>query len=321
MMTGLAIRMGQALGLHRDGSHFEHLTPYEIEMRRRVWWALCALDLRASEDQGTDYTIAQGSFDTKLPLNINDADIDPKTTKMPKGREGLTDMTFPLIWYEINEVSRQMMAQSAKDGAQGIEEQSRLLNQIYQKLDRGYLQYSVESGNIRYWVGVIIARLVMAKMTLFIYLPILFSSPNEHFSGNIKTKLLVAAIEIAEYNHALNTEQRCRHWRWAYQTYTHWYSIVYLLIEISRRPWSPIVERAWLALHSQWLIPAESHMDKNQRVWVPLRRLTANARKHREAELERLRSDPQAAERLEIEDQRIAAPASPGPLPSWFQRC
>jgi len=156
----------------------------------------------------------------------------------------------------------------------------------------------------------------MAKMTLFIYLPILFSSPSEHFSDEVKTKLLVAAIEVAEYNHTLNTEQACRQWRWIYQTYTHWHAVVYLLIEISRRPWSPIIERAWAALHSQWLIPAQSHMDKNLRIWVPLRKLTARARKHREAELERLRGDPQAAERLEIEDQKLPAPGSSGPFPA-----
>ena len=316
MMTGLLIRMGQALGLHRDGADFEHLSPYEIEMRRRVWWTLCVLDVRASEDQGTDYTIARGSFNTKLPLNINDADIKPETTQMPTGHVGITDMTFPLVSFEICEVTKQMMAHSAKEGAQGTEEHNRLLNEIYQKLDRGYLQYSVESGDIAYWVGVTVARLVMAKMTLFVYLPILFSSPSEHSVDEIKNKLLVAAIEIAEYNHTLNAEQACRHWRWVFQTYTHWYAIVYLLIEISRRQWSPIVERAWVALHSQWLIPTQSHMDKNLRIWVPLRRLTANARKHRDAELERLRSDPQAVEGLEMEDQMIPVPASPGPFPA-----
>ncbi|KAF4636042.1 hypothetical protein G7Y89_g2055 [Cudoniella acicularis] len=316
MMTGLVIRMGQALGLHRDGTHFEHLTPYEIEMRRRVWWALCMLDVRASEDQGTEYTIARGSFDTKLPLNINEVDIEPETTQMPTERDGITDMTFLLAMYEIGEVTKRMLAQSAKEGVLGMEEQNRLLDEMYRKLDRGYLQYSVESGNITYWVGVNVTRLMMAKMTLFVYLPILFSSPSEHSSDEIKTKLLIAAIETAEYNHALNSELACRHWRWVYQTYTHWHAVVYLLIEICRRQWSPIVERAWVALHSPWLIPAQSHIDKNLRVWVPLRKLTAKARKHRNAELERLRSDPWAAERLEMEDQRIPVPTSPGPFPA-----
>jgi hypothetical protein len=315
MMTGLAIRMGQALGLHRDGAHFDHLTPYEVEMRRRVWWSLCMLDMRASEDQGMDYTISLESYDTKLPLSINDADIEPKTTQTPTERGGINDMTFPLISVQIGIIAKQMMALSLKGGAPDIEEQNRLINEMYQILDRRYLQFSVDSGDIMYWVQVCVVRLVMAKMSLFIYLPLLFSSPSEHFSDKIKNKLLIAAIEVAEYNHALNAEQACRQWRWVYQTYIHWHAVVYLLIEISRRPWSPIVERAWVALHSPWLIPVQSNMDKNQRIWFPLRKLMAKAKKHRETELERLRRDPEAVKWLEMDGQKIPAPGSPGPFP------
>lgn len=317
MMTGLVIRMAQALGLHRDGAHFETLTPYEVEIRRRVWWVLCVLDVRASEDQGMDLTITTGSFDTKLPLNINDADIEPGSKAVPTEREGLTDMSFALTTFEICQVTRQMMALAVKDGAAGLDEQERLLKEIYQKFERGYFQYSsLESGNIMLWVGANATRLVISKMTLIVYLPVLFSSPSEHFSDDIRDKLFVAAIEVAEYNHALNAEQECRHWRWLYQTYTHWHAIVYLLIEISRRPWSPTVERAWVALHSRWLIPAQLSTDKNLRTWVPLRKLMAKARKHHDAELERLRSDSHAAERLEAEDRKMPLPGSPGPFPA-----
>ncbi|TVY45871.1 Bikaverin cluster transcription factor [Lachnellula occidentalis] len=315
MMTGLVIRMGQALGLQRDGAHFKYLTPYEIEMRRRAWAVLCWLDIRAAEDQASDYTIAPGSYDTKLPLNINDADIEPETSQMPIGREGLTDMSIPIVSCEINIIVRQMMPQSAKEGAPGIEEQSRLLNQIWQKVDQGYLQYS-EAGNIVYWVQLNVIRLVTAKLTLFIYLPVLFSLPSEHLSDQIRNKLLIAAIEVAEYNHALNAEHEARHWRWIYQTYAHWHAVVYLLIEVSKRPWSPLIERAWMALHSPWLIPTQSNMDKNQRVWVPLRKLTAKAKKHRDVEIERLKSDPQAAAQLDMEDQRTPVPGSPGLFPT-----
>ena len=315
MMTGLVIRMAQYLGLQRDGAHFEHLTPFEIEMRRKVWWAVCVLDVRASEDQGTDLTITNGSFDTKIPLNINDVDIDPESKEMPTKRDGLTDMSFARITFETGDIMRQMMAPGVRSGVAGLEDQSRLLNELHRKFEQGYFQYTMKSGNIACWVGVTIARLVMAKMTLIVYLPVLFSSPSEHVSNEIRTKLLVSAIEVAEYNHALNAEQACRQWRWIYQTYTHWHAIVYLMIEISRRPWSPIVERAWVALHSSWLIPAQTPKDKDLRIWVPLRKLMDKARKHRDAELNRLRADPQVAARLEMEDQKIPLPTSCGPFP------
>ncbi|KAF2433182.1 hypothetical protein EJ08DRAFT_584213 [Tothia fuscella] len=317
MMTGVLIRMAQYLGLQRDGSYFEQLTPFEVEMRRRVWWCVVMLDLRSSEDQGTDLTIANGSFDTKVPLNIDDADISTDTKEIPPERDGLTDVSFARVMVGLCDTTKKLMSSGVKNSVAGLEQQSRMVNEILQRFEEGYLQYITESGNITYWVCVTVARLTMAKMNLILFLPVLFSSPSDQFSEEIRTKLLVSAIEVAEYNHALNSEQACRKWRWIYQTYTQWHAIVYLLTDISRRPWSPIVERAWIALHSSWLIPAKNSMDNKYRnVWVPLRKLMAKARKHRDEEISRLRVDPQAASKLVLEDQKIQMPLSSGPFTS-----
>ena len=318
MMTGLVIRMAQFLGLQRDGTHFEQLTPFEIEMRRRVWGSLIVLDMRASEDQGTDLTITSGNFDTKMPLNINDADIDPETKHKPVERDGLTYMSVACICIGLWDIMRQLMAPSVRDGTADLEEKSRMVNEIYERWEQGYLRHITETGNILYWVSVHVARITMAKMTLIAFLPVLFSSPSENFSDEIRIKLLVSAIEVAEYNHALNAEQAARQWRWVYQTYTHWHAIVYLVIEISRRPWSATVVRAWVALHSSWLIPAQTSMDEKTRMWVPLRKLIAQARRHRDAELSRLRTNRQAAARLGLEDQRMPAPSSSGQFTAGF---
>lgn len=317
MMTGIVIRMALALGLQRDGSNFGYLTPFEIEMRRRVWWGLCMIDVRASEDQGTDYTIALGSFDTEMPLNINTADISPESKEMPPEHEGLTDMSLTRVNFGIVDVSKQMIAQMSKSTS--LEEQSRFLDEIYQRLQDGFLQYQTDSeSNILYWTSVAITRLVVGKMTLLVFIPVLFGSPNETLSKEIRNKLLVAAIEVAEYNHALNAEPGCQRWRWVFQTYTHWYAIVYILLEISRRAWSPIVERAWVALHSIWLIPTQSHMGKNLRIWVPLRKLRIKAQQHRDCDINRLRSDPAAVEELERQDREIPQPSSPGSFPGKY---
>lgn len=314
MMTGLVIRMAQYLGLQRDGMHFKQLTPFEVEMRRRVWWAVCMLDARTSEDQGTDLTIATNSFDTKVPLNINDADISFDSKEAPVERTGLTDMSFARVSIGWCNIARQMMGLSIGNGPAGIEAQNRLLDEFYQTCERDYLQYATASGNIAYWVAVTIARLVKSKMTLIVYLPVLFSSPSVQFSDEIRTKLLVSAIEVAEYNHALNSEQACRQWRWIYQTYTHWHAIVFIMIEIARRPWSSTVERAWVVLHSPWLIPAQKAAEKSSRMWFPLRKLIARDRQHRNSELIRLRNDPHEANRLDTENDRHHFSSNCGPF-------
>lgn len=313
MMVGIAIRMAMSLGLHRDGSNFDNLSPFETEMRRRVWWALCLFDVRASEDQGTEFTIAVDSFDTKIPLNIDNCDIQPDSKQDPAEREGLTDMSISRVSIKMCEITKRMMVRGPK--APSLEEQDHMLQKIYQELDEGFLRYSTES-NISYWVIVTVARLMVAKMTLFIYLPVLFSSPSEQLSEQLRTKLLIAAIEVAEYNHALNAEQACRQWRWIFQTYTHWHAIIYILIEIPRRPWSPLVERAWTALHSVWLIPTQSNMRKNLRVWFPLRKLMNKGTQHRDSELNRLMNNASAAEKLEIEYLTMTHPSSEAHFPA-----
>ncbi|KAI1436936.1 hypothetical protein GGR50DRAFT_647922 [Xylaria sp. CBS 124048] len=303
MMTGLAIRMAQGLGLQRDGTHFQHLTPFEVETRRRVWYAICALDIRASEDQGTEFTIQYGSFDTELPKNINDADIDIDTKLAPKEREGITDSTTGIITVETSNITRRMMLPGVS-----IDEQRELLYKIYDSLEQRYHRFSSGPGDVIYRVLLLVTHLLSAKLTLLAHLPILFSSPSDQFSDDLRNELLLAALAVAETNHALNAERAFRQWRWIFQTYTHWHAVVYLFLEICRRPWSPIVERAWIALHSPWLIPARSKLLKDMRTWVPVRQLMLKARRHREAELERLRGDVDTARRLEVEDRNIRVP-------------
>ncbi|KAI1812166.1 fungal-specific transcription factor domain-containing protein [Poronia punctata] len=330
MMTGLLIRMAQALGLQRDGTYFKHLTPFEVEMRRRVWYSICGLDVRASEDQGTDFTIPYSSFDTKLPLNINDDDISVDTKETPKEREGITDTTPAIFAMEVSNISRQMMLPGV-----GIEEQNRLIATIYATLEHRLLRFKPNLENIIYWTVIVITRLMCAKLTLLSHLPTLFSTPSPSPSSpslgdqasdekGFRNKLLAAAIEVAEFNHALNAEKAARQWRWIFQTYSHWHAIVYLLLDICRRPWSAMVERAWIALHGPWLIPAQPKSsnpdapdkDKDLRTWVPLRRLMLKARNHRHAELERLCGDVSAAQQLEIDDRRLPVPETDGTVSS-----
>ena len=41
-LTGLLLRMAHSTGIHRDGDQFG-LPPFDVEMRRRLWWQVCTL--------------------------------------------------------------------------------------------------------------------------------------------------------------------------------------------------------------------------------------------------------------------------------------
>lgn len=314
MVTSVVVRMAQVLGMHRDGTSFAHLSPFDVEMRRRVWWTLCVLDLRSSEDQNIDPVIPHGSFDTKIPLNINVSDLDPSFAEPPIERQGLTDMTVPLVWFRQVAIMAQMTAMIAKHGPEeGLGHLLQLLSDLGDTTERLYLQHAHPAVNAEYWMSVGVTRIIVAKMTLFMYLPRLFSSSSSTTSSDDNGKLLAAAVEIAELNHTLSASKECAPWRWIFQTYTHWHAIVFLLLAASREEWSPVVERAWMALHSPWLIPRETTKAMmSLRTWVPLKKLMVQAKRHRESEIVRLKLDPDAAQRLYEEDLRVQQPTSAG---------
>ncbi|KAI8283378.1 hypothetical protein K4K60_002776 [Colletotrichum sp. SAR11_57] len=91
----LVVRLAQALHLHRDGVS-PPIPPFEAEMRRRLWWMIVVLDIRAAEDRGTDAAIPRQSYNTRLPYNLNDDDFGPSTTTPLEDRTGPTEMTFCL---------------------------------------------------------------------------------------------------------------------------------------------------------------------------------------------------------------------------------
>ncbi|KIH92786.1 hypothetical protein SPBR_02438 [Sporothrix brasiliensis 5110] len=125
VLNGLAVRVAQSLGLHRDGQRLRRttqrtLTPFEAEIRRRLWWHLLSRDGRASEDYGLDNmaTLGSGSnllaeSDVQLPLNVDDADLVPDMETLPKEKAGWTAMTFSLIHIALYRTAQRLAALAA----------------------------------------------------------------------------------------------------------------------------------------------------------------------------------------------------------------
>lgn len=94
MILHLAVRMGY----HRDPDHFPEITPFEAEMRRRIWTTILQLDLALSLEMGLPRSATDTHIDTKLPRNLRDCDFEEDTTEMPPPRpETECTPVLPLI--------------------------------------------------------------------------------------------------------------------------------------------------------------------------------------------------------------------------------
>jgi hypothetical protein len=106
-LTGIAVRIAQRMGLNFDGTSYG-LPPFEVEMRRRLWWQVHLLDLRVSELSGAGSSILNHTWTTKLPSNINDSDLFPDMREPPQDHPGATEMVFVLHRCEVTNLVQQL---------------------------------------------------------------------------------------------------------------------------------------------------------------------------------------------------------------------
>ncbi|KAL2681228.1 hypothetical protein Neosp_008836 [[Neocosmospora] mangrovei] len=100
ILSGMVVRIAQKMGYHRDGELL-NLNAYETEMRRRMWWQIILHDAKNALVSGLSHSMLPSSWDTRMPQNVNDADLFPGSNEPVQPREGPTEMAFCLIGYQI----------------------------------------------------------------------------------------------------------------------------------------------------------------------------------------------------------------------------
>lgn len=292
-LTGLLIRLAQGLGIHRDGQRFG-LSPFETEMRRRLWWQISSLDARASEDQGSDPSIVEQSFDTKFPLNINDEDIDPSMKEAPAEHEGATEMTFDLIRYSMGITVRRLSYAPPGEGrcrtmnaSLSIEDKECMIEDLHQYLEKKYLSHC-DTNVPLHWVAVTVARLILAKMWLVVHHPFSRSDAGAGLPQETKDRLFRTSLEVVQFSRLLETENTTLRWGWLFRTYVQWHAIAFVISQLCTRTIGPEVDKAWMVIEGvfdDW----GGTVTSNQRgmLWKPLRKLMAKARAERSKALDK----------------------------------
>lgn len=256
-MTATIYRVAQGLGLHRDGSKLG-LSPFETEMRRRIWWHIYLLDSQSSEHLATIPLIHEGTYDTQFPLNINDDDISPDSNEPLKGQTGFTETTFLLIQCEMTASSRRFTKKlKTKAGGcyESVEEFSRILDELNSLIETRYLKFYDIQVPIQ-WAAATMARLSLARSWLVSHLCLLKSgSVGAELWRQKREVLFLTAIEAVEFAHILETNEHTTRWAWIFEKCQQWQAFAFILSELCVRPASPVCDRAWnvvSVVYRQW---------------------------------------------------------------------
>ncbi|EAW20377.1 putative C6 transcription factor [Aspergillus fischeri NRRL 181] len=289
-LTALIVHIAQAMGLHRDGVAFG-LRPLETELRRRLWWFIVGLDQRSSEYHGYEPIVSESSFDTRLPLNVNDSDLTADLVQPPAERDGATEMTLSLIGFESIPIVRKVSfipphrrqartTSSASVTELSLPEREALAEQLQSRLETRYLAYCDPTDPFLF-VSATVARLIIARVWLMVHYPRKRVDSKDvstaPLQASLQDKIFHLAIEILELSCFVLCNPSIAHWAWRSDTYSQWHAVALVLSEICTRPPCQDCDRAWAAvevLYDRWRM--KEHARKGT-LWKPIGRLMAKA--------------------------------------------
>lgn len=143
MLTGIGVRIAQRMGLHHDGETLG-LLPFEVQMRRRLFWPLVALDGFAGQHSGTGISMLPSSWDVKLPLNVNDDQIYPGMTEWPEEEKGATEMIYVLCRAEMSRYYSKVALRLKESGPSVHLEEDQAqaqIDEVERNIEEKYLRY------------------------------------------------------------------------------------------------------------------------------------------------------------------------------------
>ncbi|KAH7075239.1 hypothetical protein FB567DRAFT_597167 [Paraphoma chrysanthemicola] len=97
--TGALVRSGMVMGLNMDPSAVKGFTPYQIEMRRRIWTTILEIDLQASVATGMPTVLPELDPACLTPSNLNDSDFNENSASLPASQplDTYTDNIYQVI--------------------------------------------------------------------------------------------------------------------------------------------------------------------------------------------------------------------------------
>ena len=244
-VNGLVIRAAQLIGLHKDGKTLG-LSPFEAEMRRRLWWKTVSADGRSLEDQGLSVYSDVHRSDTDFPLNIDDHDISPDSTSLPPERKAFTSMTITAAFSEVSLAAQrvgQLLAQNTPRSKSAVKE---AIEDAKARLQSKYLQWCDMNIPIQKFISTT-SMMVLDKIQFFSLQASLISKTGGGESGSDEkdNAAVGKACQILQISNDLYSDDMLLHLRWHTCGFVQYQLLTYVLWWLCVRPNDPDADKAW----------------------------------------------------------------------------
>ena len=283
-MIGLAVRIAQRMGLHRDPGGYG-LPPFEVEQRRRLWWTIVGYDRRLAEMTGSTVTALSSGVDCKMPLNVNDSDLHVDGKEVPAPHTGPTEMVFALARIELfmavatNSNRHRTPANSTETKGPPTKGEGRsgdtgptirlaipdsptyTLEGFCAHIEGTYLSHCDRKIPLHLFT-LTMTRQALRKMRVMNFLVRMNNAEAMPFQEVEREDALLQATEMVEYDSLVHSSESLSPFRWYARNYFPFLAYMFLLQDLRYRISGPTAERAWSAItanYDLWGFPDNFH--------------------------------------------------------------
>ncbi|KAF7190047.1 Transcription factor vrtR1 [Pseudocercospora fuligena] len=276
ILTGVAIRISQRMGLHRDGESLG-LPPFDVQMRRRLFYQVMPLDGAASHMSGTGIAIMPHTWDVKPPLNINDDQIWPGMTEKPEPQQGATDMIFCLTRATVGHAFVRMGESFYGSSLKSPQDIEPIIKEAESKVEENYIRYC-DIVNPLHFLTISLARSAITAMRLRTRLP---KVRNQTVTDAERRELFRFALKIMDTDAAACAQGSLKIYSWHVHTFFvwgSWDSVIFLVTTLRKADLlSPEeTDAAWSRLE----MAAKNHpevLESKQALHTAIRRILLKA--------------------------------------------
>lgn len=214
ILLGTMIQLAMHMGYHRDPKHFQSMSPFAGEMRKRVWATIVELDLGISTQMGLPRLIKQWQADTTEPSNLQDSDFYTAAMDIPPSRpeNDLTPMLYRLvkarmiattgaIWDFATDTRLYTYTDVMKMDAK--------LREMYISIPECLKWHSMAHCILdapQIIVQKVFLEIMFHRARIVLHRRYLHSSPTNKKDGYSQQACLDAALQLLEYQHMLQEE-------------------------------------------------------------------------------------------------------------------
>ncbi|MCJ1434793.1 hypothetical protein MMC27_004163 [Xylographa pallens] len=235
-LMGIAVRIAQRLGLHRDGGLLG-LSPMVAEERRRTWWQMQQGELLIGLVVGCVSLSLNANWDTKMPANLEDSDISPTMESLPPDRQGLSSMGQVLYNYTI----WQYIRTTAQKGSTwytsanvSLMEKEAIMEYVRKELVDKFLQYCEPVNPMHLYIQVGVQSFLLATQRSTRQ-PLMANTRISDMSLDDRDDLLRNCMKTMDYYILVQTTPAIACFRWHYEYYFALNALVYVIIEAHHR--------------------------------------------------------------------------------------